>query len=162
MILNNGTFTNAVFANGQKNIIIALWKDNETQTIEEIVIRPNLENIIYCKLLEQFTVDEISTMTDQRNKINRNAFEQLVKKMAIDNGLLYNESAATEQNKITVDFIFTPMDGDAGSDLLFDIKLKIFDLPEVVNSSNSELKSKLRQATTPLEALYVAGKFLYE
>ena len=42
------------------------------------------------------------------------------------------------------------------------IKLKIFDLPEVVNSSNSELKSKLRQATTPLEALYVAGKFLYE
>lgn len=162
MILDNGTFTNAVFANGQKNTILALWKDNETLTTQEIVIKPNLENHIYCKLLEQFTVDEISTMTDQRNKINRNAFEQLVKKMAIDNGLLYNESAATEQNKITVDFIFTPMEGDAGSDLLFDIKLKIFDLPEVVNSSNSELKSKLRQATTPLEALYVAGKFLYE
>lgn len=162
MILDNGTFTNAVFANGQKNTILALWKDNETLTTQEIVIKPNLENHIYCKLLEQFTVDEISTMTDQRNKINRSAFEQLVKKMAIDNGLLYNESAATEQNKITVDFIFTPMEGDAGSDLLFDIKLKIFDLPEVVNSSNSELKSKLRQATTPLEALYVAGKFLYE
>jgi len=162
MILDNGTFTNAVFANGQKNTILALWKDNETLTTEEIVIKPNLENHIYCKLLEQFTVDEISTMTDQRNKINRNAFEQLVKKMAIDNGLLYNESAATEQNKITIDFIFTPMEGDAGSDLLFDIKLKIFDLPEVINSSNSELKSKLRQATTPLEALYVAGKFLYE
>ena len=42
------------------------------------------------------------------------------------------------------------------------LKVKIFDLPQVSSSTNSELKKKLRETKTPLEALYVAGKFLYE
>ena len=46
--------------------------------------------------------------------------------------------------------------------LLFNTKLKIFDLPQVTQSTNSELKKKLREAKTPLESLYIAGKFLYE
>jgi hypothetical protein len=45
---------------------------------------------------------------------------------------------------------------------LFNLKVKIFDLPQVSSSTNSELKKKLRETKTPLEALYVAGKFLYE
>jgi hypothetical protein len=47
-------------------------------------------------------------------------------------------------------------------DLLFNIKLKIFDLPKVTQSNNTELKKKLREAKTPLESLYIAGKFLNE
>jgi hypothetical protein len=61
-----------------------------------------------------------------------------------------------------VDHLFSPPTGDTGTDLLFNIKSKIFDLPAVTQSTNTELKKKLREAKTPLESLYVAGKFLYE
>ena len=66
------------------------------------------------------------------------------------------------QEKLVVDNLFNPPEGITGTDLLFNLKLKIFDLPAVTQSTNSELKKKLREAKTPLESLYIAGKFLYE
>ena len=162
MILTNGKFINAVFANGQKNVILAVWKDDDTEQLQEIAIQTNLDDRLYVQVLEAFTVDEISTMTDQRNKTRKAAFEGMVKKMAIDQGLLYDPTAAAQKDRLSIDHIFNPPESDAGSDLLFDIKLKIFDLPQVVNSTNTGLKAELRKATTPLQAFYVGGKFLYE
>lgn len=162
MILTNGKFISATFANGQKNLILAMWQDNETNEVQEVAIQTNLEDRFYVQLLGDFTVDEISTMTDQQNKQRKAAFDGLVKKMAIDNGLVYDPAAANQKDRLAIEHIFNPPAGDVGADMLFDIKLKIFDLPEVVNSSNAELKAELRKSTTPLQALYIAGKFLYE
>ena len=162
MILTNGKFISAVFANGQKNTILAIWKDATTEELMEVAIQTNLEDRLYVQLLEAFTIDEISTMTDQRNRADRAAFEEMVKKMAVDTGLVYDPSAADQKDRLAIDHIFNPPAGDAATDMLFDIKLKIFDLPEVTNSTNAELKAELRKSTTPLQALYIAGKFLYE
>lgn len=162
MILTNGKFISATFANGQKNVILAIWKDSTTEQLQEVAIQTNLEDRLYTQLLEAFTVDEISTMTDQRNAAHKAAFEEMVMKMARDHGLVYDATAAAQKDRLSIDHIFNPPEGDAGSDLLFDIKLKIFDLPQVVDSKDAELKAELRKATTPLQAFYVAGKFLYK
>jgi hypothetical protein len=82
--------------------------------------------------------------------------------MATKHGLIYDPAAIDPQNKLTLDHLFNPPEGKVGMDLLFNIKLKIFDLPEVMQSNNNELKKKLREAKTPLESLYIAGKFLNE
>jgi len=85
-----------------------------------------------------------------------------VKEMALDYGLVYDPNAEQDASAHSVDHIFEPPEGDDGTDLLFNIKLKIFDMEQVVNSEDDDLKKELREADTPLKALYVAGKFLFE
>lgn len=162
IMIQEGKFTYARFVNTQKRIIEATLLREDTNQLEIVLIDSNLENPNYLKLIETFTVDEISTMTNQYNKQQSEAFNQIVLKMCLDKGLVYDPQAADQKERLIIGHIFNPPEGDIGADLLFDIKLKIFDLPQVVESTNAELKASLRKATTPLEALYIAGKFLYE
>ena len=41
-------------------------------------------------------------------------------------------------------------------------ELKIFELDAVTKSENDSLKKELREADSPLKALYIAGKFMFE
>jgi hypothetical protein len=162
MNLGSGKFIHAVFASSKKKLILAIWQDNETKQQHEVAIETDLESKMYLKLLETFTTDEISTMTDQKRKHASKTWELIVKDIAEKYGLIYDPSAANPQDKLIIDHLFNPPEGEAGMELLFNTKLKIFDLPQVTQSTNSELKKKLREAKTPLESLYIAGKFLYE
>jgi len=162
MNLDKGKFIHATFGNNKKNLILAIWQDDQTKQQHEIAIETDLNNKNYVKLLETFTTDEISTMTNQKQKHAAIAWESIVKDVAIKCGLIYDPTATNPQDKLTIDHLFNPPEGDVGMDLLFNIKLKIFDLPQVMKSNNSELKKKLRESKTPLESLYIAGKFLYE
>ena len=162
MNLDKGKFINALFASSKKKLILAIWQDNETKQQHEIAIETDLNNKMYVKLLETFTTDEISTMTDQKRKHAAKSWELVVKDIAVKYGLIYDPSSTNPQDKLVIDHLFNPPEGEAGMELLFNTKLKIFDLPQVTQSSNTELKKKLREAKTPLESLYIAGKFLYE
>lgn len=158
----NGKFTHAKYASSKKDTIDAIWLSNDTNEYHQVAIPTNLENPTYVKLLETFTTDEISTMTDQSTKEDAENFKLFVKQIASDYGLIYDANAANRESVASYEQIFNPPEGDEGTDLLFNIKLKIFDLPQIVESNNAELKKALREADTPLKALYIAGKFLFE
>ena len=166
MILENGKFTHARYVSSQKDFIEAIWMWNEVEDGEtpymQVAIEVDLEDPNYITLLDTFTTDEISTMTDQHAKEEAENFKVFVKEMALDYGLVYDPSAEQDASAHSVDHIFEPPEGDDGTDLLFNIKLKIFDMEQVVNSEDDDLKKELREADTPLKALYVAGKFLFE
>jgi len=166
MILENGKFTHARYVSSKKDIIEAIWMWNEVEDGEtpymQVAIEVDLEDPNYITLLDTFTTDEISTMTDQHAKEEAENFKVFVKEMALDYGLVYDPNAEQDASAHSVDHIFEPPEGDDGTDLLFNIKLKIFDMEQVVNSEDDDLKKELREADTPLKALYVAGKFLFE
>jgi len=162
MLLDNGRFTEATFASSKRNLIFTMWVDNDTKQHHELAIKPDLNDKNYQKLLNTFTTDEISQMTDQKKKSNSRLFERLVKDVALKYELIYDPSVTNPQDKLIIDNLFNLPEGNAGTDLLFNIKLKIFDLPKVNQSTDTELKKKLREAKTPLESLYIAGKFLYK
>lgn len=162
MLFDNGKFSHARYVSSKKDTIEALWYDATHHQMHQVSIPTDLENSTYVKLLETFTTDEISTMTDQHNKEQGENFKYFVKNMATEFGLVYDPNAANRETVASYDQIFNPPAGDEGIDLLFNIKLKIFDLPQVVESDNADLKRALREAETPLKALYVAGKFLFE
>jgi hypothetical protein len=165
MNFENGRFTHAVYVSSMKDIVEAIWMDETAEEDEgryhQVAIETNLQDPVYVKLLETFSVDEISTMTDQKNKEDEENFKQFVKELATDYGMLYNPDAEANQG-VNIDAIFNPPEGDEGADMLFDLKLKIFDLEQVANSEDEELQSELREADSPLKALYIAGKFLFE
>jgi hypothetical protein len=159
-ITGEGRFTHARFMSSNKNWIKAIWMTGDGK-YEEIIIETNLENPDYKMLLEQFTTDEISTMTDQFAKEESANFTALVKEIATDYGLVYDPNAEEGKDRLSIDHIFEPPEGDDGTDLLFNIKLKIFELDAVTESDNDDLKKQLREADTPLKAFYIAGQFLY-
>ena len=162
MILTNGKFTHARFMSSRKQLIEALWHDETENKMIAITLETDLQNPNYVKLLETFSTDEISTMTHQYTRNEALNFEMFVKDMAQKYGLLYDPNARDSNESLNIDAIFSPVDGEDGTDLLFNIKLKIFEMQEVVDSDNADLKKKLREASTPLEAFYIAGKFLFE
>lgn len=162
MVLSNGKYTHARFVSSRKQLIEALWHDETENKMIAITLETDLQNPNYVKLLETFSTDEISTMTDQYTRSEALNFELFVKDMAQKYGLLYDPNAKDQNKSLNIDAIFSPVEGEAGTDLLFNIKLKIFEMQEVLDSNNAELKKKLREASTPLEAFYIAGKFLFE
>jgi hypothetical protein len=166
MILKDGKFTWARYVSSRKDYIEATWMRNDvpegTSPYMQVSVRADLENENYVTLLNTFTTDEISTMTDQYSKLQAEDFKTFVKEMALSYGLVYDPNAERDVKVHSIDHIFEPPAGDDGTDLLFNIKLKIFDLKEVIDSEDEDLKKELREADTPLKALYVAGKFLFE
>ena len=160
--LTNGKFTHARFLSSNRNWLTAIWLNEDDNTYLQLNIQADLESENYRKLLEDFSVDEIATMTDEFAKEEAEGFTAFVKELALENGLLYNPEGQDGIEKLLLDHIFEPPENEIGTDLLFNIKLKIFDITAVVESENAELKKALREAKTPLEAFYIAGKFLYE
>lgn len=160
-MLTDGKFTHARFISNERQLIEATWKPTDGEEFFHIM-KVDLEDPAYRLLLDTFTVDEISTMTNQRNKTDAQVFTEAVKRIALEHGLIYDPEAAEQKDRLVIDNIFTPPEGDAGSDLLFNVKLKVFELPAVTDSDNADLKRQLREADTPLKALYIAGKFLFE
>ena len=126
MILKNGKFINAVFASSKKDLILAIWYDELSKQHHEIAITTDLHNKMYVKLLETFTTDEISTMTDQKRKHAAKSWELIVKDVAEKYGLIYDPTATNPQEKLVIDHLFNPPEGEAGMELLFNTKLKIF------------------------------------
>jgi len=167
MILENGKFTHARYVSSKKDYIEAIWmwddlvNTNETPYLQ-VQVEVDLEDPNYITLLDTFTTDEISTMTDQFAREEAENFKQFVKEMSTEFGLLYDPNADRDASEYSIDHIFESPEGDEGTDLLFNIKLKIFEMDQVVESEDDDLKRQLREATTPLEAFYIAGKFLFE
>ena len=164
MILNNGNFTSARFVNNNRDTIMATWVDDATQQAQEIIIPVEVGNYIYHKLLEKFSIDEINEMTNQFIAEYRALFNTKVKEIAEKNGLIVNPTIdGNISDSFLLDSIFSPpADEEKKVELLFETKLKLFELPEILNSTNVDLKKKLREASTPLESFYWAGKILFE
>jgi hypothetical protein len=168
-INGNGRWVHAKYVTTNKDVIEAVWEhadrineDGEKEW-EEVLIPVDLENDYYMHLLDTYSIDEINTMSDQYEKRQKALFTSFVKKVGEDFGLLYNPDAEQGAvNTSNIDMIFEPVSGNAGEDFLFDLKLKIFEMDEVSTSDNEALQTELREADSPLKALYIAGKFLYE
>lgn len=166
MKLPEGEFTHAAFFDADKQLIRAIYHefedDNGDEVFHEIMINVDLEDPVYQKLLETFNLQQIKKMTDEEWDVQKHNFMELVKEVALDTGLIYDPENVDAENRLKVDHIFELPEGEVGEEFLFDLKLRVFDMDEVMNSEDADLKKKLREAKTPLESLYIAGKFLYE
>jgi hypothetical protein len=92
----------------------------------------------------------------------RRAMHESYIEAAKQQGLIYDPGTYQPNSKLSIDAIFDLPEGSTGQDFLFELKLRVFDLRPVADSDNSEYKKKIRDATSPIEVLYWAGKFLYE
>jgi hypothetical protein len=138
--------------NERKNIEVLTSSEDKTMNLSTII--PYDENFISFKALTKFiSIEELHELTYNRNKKEREVFEQKVIEIAKRDGLLSNLDKVTSDTfPLLVKAIFE----DDNADHLFALKLALFELDKIKNSTDEEVKIKLRQSQTKIEALQAA------
>jgi hypothetical protein len=149
----------------KENLITAYFIDNERKNIEVLstsedkkttfsTIIPFDENFISFKSLTKFiSIEQLHELTYKKNKESRELFEKKVIEIAQRDGLISKIDRITSDIfPLLVKAIFE----DENDDHLFALKLSLFELDKIKNSTNEEVKVKLRKAKTKMEALQAA------
>ena len=152
------------------NFLTAYFIDNERQNIEiestsedkkqviSTIIPYDQNNPQFIALSKFMNIDELHESTYERNKKNRELFEQSVIDIAKRDGLL------TDNFKIDSNFfpnlVKAVFENEDNEDHLFAIKIALFELEKIRNSKNDDMKKKIRQSKTKIEALQAAFELI--
>jgi hypothetical protein len=149
----------------EQNLITAYFIDNERKNIEVLTtsedkkttlstIIPYDENFVSFKsLIKLISIDQLHELTYKKNKESREMFEKKVIEIATRDGLINKVDKVTSDIfPLFVKAIFE----DNNDDHLFALKLSLFELDKIKNSTNEEVKIKLRKAKNKVEALQSA------
>ena len=163
MRFDDGFFTEGVFVNDAKSSVEAVFKHNDG-SLESVLIKVDLEDETYQKLMKDLTIDDINNLTQNNNQRQREDFNKYMLALAQSNGMMYDadEAQRAARSKIDANFFFTEPTDDFAKDLLFNIKIKCFEMEKVTSSTNRDLKKALRQAKTAFDVLYITGKLVNE
>ena len=94
------------------------------------------------------TLEQIHANTDLHLETQKKAFNSILNKIVEKKGVELNENFF----KLVNDF-FINYDTETLSDKLYNFKVNAFEQDIVKNSTDEELKLKIRTATTPFEVL---------
>ena len=174
--INESTFYTAEFVDNERVMVNVIWKDPLTLEQKNTIININDKieigkdkgkpHPIVTKLWSLIDLDTLHENTYQRIKRDEAAFREFAIRCGKEEGLLIDPVAYydAESNSAKVDtkfysyglkLFFNDFDADKQKEDLFIVKLGAFELDLVRECQESELKSKLRKAKTPIEILEI-------
>jgi len=150
----------------KENLIGAYFIDNDRKNIEVLTTSEDKKQIIptimpfdennpmFKELTSIITVDQLHENTYQKKKDEQKIFETKVMEIAKKDGLLVDDTKIDSKsyNKL-VKAIFEQGENE---DQLFALKIALFELPNIRDSKNEELKKKLRQSKNKIDTLKFA------
>ena len=154
----------------KENLIGAYFIDNDRKNIEVLTTSENGKQVIptimpfdennpsFKELTSVVTVDQLHENTYQKKKDEQKIFETKVMEIAKKDGLLVDDTKIDSKsyNKL-VKAIF---EQGANEDQLFALKIALFEVAEIRDSKNDELKKKLRQSKNKIDTLKVAFEII--
>ena len=149
MAIFSGKIIEAYYANSENDTVEVIYRENDKAVVFYVPV--NHENQLYKDLIKEYDSELISQSTLNRNKLYAKQVRDLV---------FAQKTALTNQKHKTniEDFVNILLDfkGDNKEhlDVMFQLKVRIFEQDTIKKSSNKELKSKIRTSKTPLEILY--------
>lgn len=154
---NELEFVDAYFINEDRTDIEILRKNVDGDIVPEIAIAKD-DDILYQGLLKNgITLDTLHERTHEKIKHSMKSQRKFAEKLAKKQ----HSEIFIEHHELSIDWIFTEFN-DKDSEKLFKFKLKAFEYDFVKNSINRELKSRIRKAKTPIEALTSVIEIYYE
>lgn len=156
--MENHTLRSARFTNNIRSTIVAEWvDDNDPNIIRESYMTVDENSVKFKKLLEIYTLDQIEEATVEYGKEMQKRItdfhQRLIDSRQVSTVEQRKEEMAVAYEKL-FDFIFSfnPEFHDEG---LFNMKLAIFEIEEISDCEDSELKESIRTAETPIELLNI-------
>ena len=138
----------------RKNIEVLTTSDEDKKQVIPTIMPFDENNIMFKELMSVITVDDLHENTYQKKKEEQKIFETKVIEIAKRDGLVI-DGERVDQNSFQklVKAIFEQGNNE---DHLFALKLALFELPEIRDSKNEELKKKLRQSKNKIDTLKFA------
>ena len=152
-----GRVIEAYFTNNEKDTICIMWNDNSSgkEVLQEFFI-PVDPNAYYFKtLIEEIPLEEIEEHTQKRAQVYMEELKRLVKRwsMVEPGNLDQNSIDKRVSQRITSLICDFDKDDKVQQELMFRLKLRIFEQDAVKNSKNVAGKSMIRKAEDPLEVI---------
>jgi len=150
----------ARFTNDDKNLIEILTRKEGEENLISAVYPADNNSPIYQWILENCEdLDGIHVNTYRWIRDQRLAFESQVIEIAKREGLIFASGLADVRSyKSFLMTLFEPFDESKEAEMnnLFSIKLELFEMPHIRQSTNNDLKKALRRAETPLDVIKAA------
>jgi len=147
---NSENYINAVFTNNKEDTIKVTYLYDEQ--LHEYFIANFDDNPILDYLLSIVSLEKIEENTTQHIKEERAVFKDLVKSIAEEDGLIFKEANKSEIPQLVMRAILQ-QDDEVDKEELFAFKLAVFEVEEIRNSENSELKALIRKSTNYRDVL---------
>jgi hypothetical protein len=148
-------FLTAHFSNNERTIVTSYW-GNAGETIE-ITVKAEEGNENWATLLEHIDIDALHEATYNHIRDQVTLFEDQVINVAKTRGLIYDvDTINSNMFNAVAKIMFKPFDAEKDKEALFMFKLSLFEVPEIKEAKNKELKAKLRKANSIVEALHIA------
>jgi len=146
-------FITAYFIDDNRKNIEVISKNDDDTAVNPYILEYNPDDPICKELLDICPLDQIHENTWEKKKDERKTFEDKVKEIAQNEGLIKKiiEDVDSDFFKLLFDFLLS--DKQEHIDRLFNFKIYIFEQDIVKNSKNEKIKTAIRKSKTPLEAL---------
>ena len=149
MAIFSGKIIEAYYANPDNDTVEVIYKEGNKAL--SCYVPVDHENDLYKSLVKEYSSEQISQSTLNRNKLYAKQIRDLV--------FAQKTALVNQKHKTNIeDFvnILINFNGDIKEhlDVMFQLKVRIFEQDTIKKSSNKELKSKIRTSKTPLEILY--------
>lgn len=162
MLDKNDKVVSAIFGNAEQTMIRARIQKSKTKEIHEVNVSSiDGDPFLWNQILSQVSLESVAEQTRDFQALQRRALADNIINYAKKNNLVYDPTEWAPNTKLSVDHIFKLPDGDVGSDFLFELKLRVFDIPEIAASSEQAIKIAIRESSSPIEVFYHAGRILF-
>ena len=155
MAIFSGNIIEAYYANSDNDTIEVIYKQGE-QAINHF-LKVDYNDQDFKDLIAEYDTDKIAGSTIARNRNYARQLSELV------NAGIQSRTDKNEKVKVTIDdFIDSIINFDNKNEqcneILFALKVKLFENDIVKNSADKDTKSLLRSAKTPVEAIKLFDK----
>ena len=146
-------FVDAYFIDNERQNIEILTTNEDKTKVFPTIIPFDENNDMFKSLTSIMTLDELHENTYNKKKEERKLFIDQIKRIAQKEGLIKQivEHVDSDFFKLMFDFLLS--DKQEHIDRLFNFKIYIFEQDIVKNSKNESVKTAIRKAKTPLEAM---------
>ena len=161
-------FVTAFYTDDERRMIEVHCRNNDKTQVIPYHIEHDEGHPYFQALMKYISVDELLNITHDRKKVERRHYERQVVKIARKEGLIFDAKdylntvqKSPEQISVILKFFLSyffegKFDKDKDKDLLFALKLELFEYDVIKKSDNSKYKSLIRKAQSPYEIMKYA------
>ena len=151
-------FLNAYFIDNERQNIEILTTSEDKKSVLPTIIPYDTKHPYFVALSKFCNIDQLHENTHNKKKKEKEIFENKVMEIAKRDGLI--KDIKTIDSNFFPTLVKSIFENEDNEDHLFAIKIALFELEKIRNSKNDDIKKKIRQAKTKIEALQAAFELI--
>lgn len=152
-----GNLINAYFIDNEKKNIEMVLRSQDQKSVFTEITPFDENNEQYRILIKNISLDQLHENTYQKKKDERREYEEEVVRIAKRDGLI---SDNINNGEYFTNMLKVIVEDESNEDHLFALKIALFEVEDIRDSENIELKKNIRQSKSKAEILLNALKII--